>query len=76
MVDDDQSQSLTISRVISKKRQLKMMAKEIKEEWTDEDFVLDDLSDLIDELGDIVSDNESPVVSSKFEIKASKASQP
>ena len=36
------------------------MAKEIQEDWT-EDFMIEDLSDLIEELGDILSDQESPV---------------
>jgi flavodoxin len=35
-----------------------MIAKEIKEEMNEEDFVIDDLSDLIDELSDLVSENE------------------
>lgn len=52
-----------------------MMAKEIKEEWTDEDFMLDDLSDLIEELGDLVSDNESPDAQKNIEIKPTKINQ-
>lgn len=38
--------------------------------------MLEDLSDLIEELDDIVSDNEIPVVSNKLDMQAIKASQP
>jgi thymidylate synthase len=41
---------MNISRVLTKKRQLKMIEKEVKSEMNDEEFILDDLSDLIEEL--------------------------
>ena len=49
---------MNISRLISKKRQLKMMEKEVKSEMSDEEFILDGLSDLIKELSEPISGEE------------------
>jgi hypothetical protein len=49
---------MNISHVITKKRQLKMMEKEVKSEMNDEEFILDDLSDLIEELSELISGDE------------------
>jgi hypothetical protein len=53
--EDGLDSSINISRVISKKRELKQLAKEIKLE--DDDFYIDGLSDLIEDL-ELESDHE------------------